>query len=271
MRPNGPHYDQSTVHKEVNTLTRMDAKPNIPTYTTSLSEDRILDATERVFRGEGYDACTIRRIARDLDCAVGSIYRYFTDKRQLLLAVTHRIFAPVIEVIDSGGSITHSARMYHDLASASPQMYRLMFWLACPPPEKLNQIAPPADATVAGNLSTQAVGAATATTSLPDFVDSLIAGWARRASDEQAARRCWAVLHGAIICGLNAQITVDAIDRLMTGPTTPQVQVALATPPKAAAATAQPHDPVTPAGAKQPRTSGTPTHTVAGSDDITLL
>ena len=53
---------------------------------THLSRDQILDATGRCLASRGYDATTIRTIAGVLDCAVGSIYRYFRDKRELLLS-----------------------------------------------------------------------------------------------------------------------------------------------------------------------------------------
>ena len=51
-----------------------------------LSRGQILDATETCLAELGYDGTTIRAIAKRLDCAVGTIYRYFRDKRSLLTA-----------------------------------------------------------------------------------------------------------------------------------------------------------------------------------------
>ena len=57
------------------------------TTAGQLGRRRILDATQRCLCQEGYDATTIRRIASQLGCAIGSIYRYFADKHELPFAL----------------------------------------------------------------------------------------------------------------------------------------------------------------------------------------
>ncbi len=55
--------------------------PSSSSPSSPLSQDGILDATEACLQEHGYDGTTIRRIAGRLECAVGTIYRHFTDKR----------------------------------------------------------------------------------------------------------------------------------------------------------------------------------------------
>ena len=98
--------------------------------TATLDRKRILDATDTILVDEGYDATTIRRIARELDCAVGSIYRYFTDKRDLLNAVTQRRLEPVAMRVELGSPIEKTMQAYLDAAREQPEQYRLMYWLA---------------------------------------------------------------------------------------------------------------------------------------------
>src|SRR4051812_46315046 len=96
-----------------------------------LSREQILAATSQCLQKEGYDATTIRKIASLLNCAVGSIYRYFRDKHELLSIVTQQVLDPVVAATESGSSMEGSVRLYHRIVTQSPESYRLMFWLAC--------------------------------------------------------------------------------------------------------------------------------------------
>ncbi|MFA9476837.1 TetR/AcrR family transcriptional regulator [Phycisphaerales bacterium AB-hyl4] len=149
-----------------------------PAPTPTLSRKQILDATEAVLDEAGYDGATIRRIARQLDCAVGSIYRYFRDKRELLSAVTQRRFQPVLEKVEAGESWQTTASAYVRTALEQPQQYRLMFWLA-----GCDQRGP-ADA--------------------PEIVGQLLVGWADQLGDRREAERRWAPLHAGIMLGHTA-------------------------------------------------------------------
>lgn len=102
-----------------------------PALSPALPLDRtqILDATTVVLRAHGYDGTTIRRIAEQLDCAVGSIYRYFRDKRDLLDAVCQRRFEAVAEHAELGMSVAKCASLYARTVADQPGLYRLMFWL----------------------------------------------------------------------------------------------------------------------------------------------
>jgi len=160
----------------------------------SLSRQSILDATARCLGEVGFDGTNIRKIASTLGCAVGSIYRYFSDKRALLAAVCEQRFEPAAAAIESGGSVEQSARAYIHAALGSPESYRLMFWLA-------------------------SVGRKDATSEpiLPEIVQRIIAGWAQRLSHEPTAASAWAALHGSIMLGRGADQIISELRRAIDG------------------------------------------------------
>ncbi len=140
----------------------------------NLSRAQILHATAICLAEAGYDGTTIRRIARELGCAVGSIYRYFDDKRSLLDAVTQARFEPVAQVAEV--SAERSAALYAHAAADEPQQYRLMFWLAS-----------------AGDHQ-EAPG-------VPDVIQRIITAWETQMGDRRKAERFWSQLHGRIMLG----------------------------------------------------------------------
>ena len=141
-----------------------------------LGRERILAVTDDCLRAWGYDATTIRAIAGELPCAVGSIYRHFPDKRSLLRTVAERQLEPAARAAEDreSGPVTSSAALYHARASADPDRYRLMFWLAGTDP------LAPSDA-------------------LPETVRRVVEAWALRMNDRAAAERSWALIHGAVL------------------------------------------------------------------------
>jgi AcrR family transcriptional regulator len=139
-----------------------------------LSRVQILHATAVCLAECGYDGATIRRIAKQLNCAVGSIYRYFDDKRSLLDAVTQARFEPVAQVAEV--SAERSAALYAHAAADEPQQYRLMFWLA-------------------------SVGDHREAPGVPDVIQRIITAWAGQMGDRRKAERFWAQLHGRIMLG----------------------------------------------------------------------
>lgn len=177
-----------------------------------LSRQQIMEATAHCVREEGYDATTIRRIASRLDCAVGSIYRYFDDKRDLLDAVAQAAMEPAAELIEAGDSVEESARLYHDLASRDPALYRLMFWISA--------------------IGTQTSDNTNSTDIVPNVITRLIAGWGKRLGDEPLARRCWMMLHGCVTLGLNSAEAISLL-RSLSKPASPAaVKEVLNTPPR---------------------------------------
>lgn len=168
-------------------------QPAAPTPTLSLQQ--ILDATAACLNETGYDGTTIRKIAGRLNCAVGSIYRYCTDKRALLSAVTQQRFEPVVQAIDDHVSVARTAESYASIAAAEPQQYRLMFWLA----------------SLGGERDTH--------NAVPEVVQRILDGWTRQLGDPRAAQRLWSHLHGSIMLGQSAEEAVRDlnIDALLPG------------------------------------------------------
>lgn len=162
--------------------------------TVQLSREQILAATSRCLQQEGYDATTIRKIASLLNCAVGSIYRYFRDKHELLSIVTQQVLEPVVAATESGATLAQSARLYHQVVQASPEAYRLMFWLACQAPLDAQEAAQEA----AGHAR------------LPRVIRRIIDGWAAQ-SDARAAERNWSLLHGLVLVGRDADACIAAM------------------------------------------------------------
>jgi len=154
---------------------------------TQLSREQILEATAQCLRESQYDGTTIRRIAGRLDCAVGSIYRYFDDKRALLTAVTEARFEPIAqmaaaeaEVLDASQAVraisAESTQAYVQVATAEPEQYRLMFWLA-------------------------SVGKSAGQAAMPAVVERIIEAWANQRGDRRRAEHHWAKLHGQVMLG----------------------------------------------------------------------
>ena len=156
--------------------------------TPSLSLDRaqILDATAIVLRQHGYDGTTIRRIAEKLDCAVGSIYRYFRDKRELLDAVCQRRFEAVAEHAELGMGVAKCASLYARTVTDQPDLYRLMFWLT-----SVEQ-APGAQA-------------------LPAVIGRIIVSWGAQFETPGSANRFWAQLHGTMMEGMQPDQAMEAL------------------------------------------------------------
>ena len=157
-------------------------RPSTRSVAPFLSREQILDATLECLLADGYDGTTIRRIARQLNCAVGSIYRYFKDKRELLDAVTQRRFVAVAEWIEGGATMREGFGAYAQVAGEQPELYRLMFWL-------------------------QSVGSQQP--EMPAIIDRIIDGWAAQVSDRRTAERLWSHLHGGIILGRGADHVMD--------------------------------------------------------------
>ncbi len=172
----GPKFDRAVdaASSAVDITTRRLVPKPAKAPQTQLSRAQILHATAICLAEDGYDGTTIRRIAKQLNCAVGSIYRYFEDKRSLLDAVTQARFEPVAQVAEV--SAERSAALYAHAAADEPEQYRLMFWLA-------------------------SVGKRDSVPGLPPIVAKIIDAWSVKMGDRRKAERFWSHLHGRIMLG----------------------------------------------------------------------
>ncbi len=137
-----------------------------------LSREQVLAATAECFDELGYDGTTIRAIAARLGCAVGSIYRYCRDKRELLAACAAQMLQPVVDAMgDADSTFEQSAARYVEVVSRHSELYRLMFWIGD------------------GNAG------------LPLVVKRILGGWSRMLGNVADARTRWALLHGSLMLG----------------------------------------------------------------------
>lgn len=56
-------------------------------------EERILEAAAAVFAGKGFHQATVQEIAEQADVAAGTIYNYYDNKRDLLVAMLRHLIA----------------------------------------------------------------------------------------------------------------------------------------------------------------------------------
>lgn len=164
---------------------------------------------------------------------MGSIYRYFEDKRELLYAVTEQRLEPVVAMLDAGATFESSVKAYIRRANDDGEAYRMMFWLAAVI-DRANKDQ--ADSDVADDAGWNADSPATfhlddyeadhsdpqpqahrmagafaqSTSPLPQVIERIIEGWGKVLGDQGVARACWAMLHGSMMLGLPADQIVQA-------------------------------------------------------------
>ena len=214
--------------------------PKAVNTTTHLCRQHILDATARCLDQWGYEATTIRRIATQLGCSVGSIYRYFRDKRDLMDAVAQQLMQPVAQSVEAGAPVAHAEQLYQNRARSAPQLYCLMFWLAC------------------GDGAERRGDA-----SLPTVIRRVIDGWAGQLNDRDQAQRRWAAVHASVMLGATLrQMRPQPARNQTTGPS-PSV------PPDARESLRQAAPP--PPGDLTPLPPGAPDHAAAAAAPPPLL
>ncbi len=57
-----------------------------------IREDDIIDAAERIFFARGFDGATMDDVAHEAEFSKRTLYKYFSSKNQLTLAIAHRGF-----------------------------------------------------------------------------------------------------------------------------------------------------------------------------------
>jgi len=167
-----------------------------PGRTATLSQEQILVVTERCLRSVGYDKTTIRKIAGELDCAVGSIYRYFKDKRELLFAVCQRRMERTARLIASGAELSECVLDYRLRVAEDPGSYRMMFWLAAV-------------------MSDEGDEGKAVEPSVPPVIREIVDAWAARLGSREMADRLWTSVHGSMMLGHDAGRTLEAAQSVL--------------------------------------------------------
>ncbi|MEO6324286.1 MAG: TetR/AcrR family transcriptional regulator [Thermoanaerobaculia bacterium] len=116
---------------------------------------KILDAARALFASDGYEAVTMRRIARAVEYSPTALYLHFKDKESLIrdLCMTDfqflaRAFQKIAKEKDPLERLRKIGRAYVDFASEHPNHYRLMFMT---PPLNAAEIKTEAMSEIHGN------------------------------------------------------------------------------------------------------------------------
>lgn len=100
---------------------------------------RILDAARKLFAEEGYEAVTLRRVAEAIEYSPAAIYKYFTDKSEMVTALVaedmaymFESFQPALAKCSLLERLKTFGRAYMSIALERPNHYRLMFMTSLP-------------------------------------------------------------------------------------------------------------------------------------------
>ena len=108
------------------------AEPTEPATKGERTTARILDAAESVFAERGFEAASLREIARRAGLQQPGLYNHFASKRELYAAVLDRALTPMTEAMseflegaDSARAVAKLPAIMTDIQLAHPQMAAL--------------------------------------------------------------------------------------------------------------------------------------------------
>ncbi len=170
---------------------------------------KILNTARELFAKRGYEAVTMREIARRIEYSPTALYGHFVDKETLFRELCRQDFSEfaqsllreVSNVHDPVEQLCHAGIMYLSFAEHYPEHYRLMFLAEHPdlPPTEAERNDPTQNAYVF----------------LRALVVVLIDSGALRPELEDVdlvAQTIWAVVHGAAALDVNRKQTDDWLD-----------------------------------------------------------
>ncbi len=98
------------------------------------THEAIVDAAVEVFLAEGYEATSIRKIAKKIEYTPGAVYSYFKDKDEILYEIHLRGFKKFFEYLSQALSepnpmerLHKTGELYLKFADENPEYYDLMF------------------------------------------------------------------------------------------------------------------------------------------------
>lgn len=93
------------------------------------ARDRILAAAAAEFSTHGISGARVDRIAKDAGCSKNLIYVYFNNKEALFATILEKNLANAYEDLPiTAGDLSEYAVRVFDLATARPDLMRLMMW-----------------------------------------------------------------------------------------------------------------------------------------------
>ncbi len=106
---------------------------------------KILDAARELFIERGFEAVSMRQIARKIDYTAAALYTHFEDKDALFreicdadFSALQQSFAKLAKVRDPIERLRELGRIYVEFAMTHPSSYRLMFLTTKPEKAVLN-------------------------------------------------------------------------------------------------------------------------------------
>lgn len=127
------------------------ARPKRPAWQVERAQKKIFHAALELFNRHGFDAVTIRRIARRTGCSPATIYNYYTDKDALYLDILtegfnilYRLLSAKLGIADPLQRIRGYAAVFYHFSLDYPYYYDLMFSFHVP--KYLDYTGTPAEA-----------------------------------------------------------------------------------------------------------------------------
>lgn len=96
-------------------------------YPHKLDETRILDEAATIIDECGLEGLSTRVLAERLGARAPSLYRYFPDKEELILAVSARLLHQFVEELAPHDTLRGIARAYWAYAHRFPRRYEVIF------------------------------------------------------------------------------------------------------------------------------------------------
>ena len=98
-----------------------------------------MEAAKKLFVQEGYEATSIRKIAREIEFSPTTIYLYYKDKSDIVYAL-HQVgfgilrdrFFPLMVVEDPFERLKALGKIYIQFALSNPEYYQVMFMMKEP-------------------------------------------------------------------------------------------------------------------------------------------
>lgn len=116
-------------------------RPALSEQQISDMRQRLCDAALQIYKADGYEAVTFRRLAHELGISHTLPYRYFDSRDDLFAAVRLACYQRFLSAIRAGDPVKEGpvarlytlARVVIEYALANPDEYRLMFAMHQPP------------------------------------------------------------------------------------------------------------------------------------------
>jgi len=164
--------------------------------------DAYCDAAYALYQREGYDAVTIRGIAKLMGCSPMLAYRYFENKEEVFAALRaalfHRLAQALEDVVAKGSPMEYLQALgvaYTKFAHDEPHAYRLLYMI----PGHQSQAYP--DTQRAQNRTRKV---------LIDATLSAVEAGEIEGDPRLLAHTLWAGIHGLVSLNLAGQLTQGA-------------------------------------------------------------